>query len=91
MIRVLWSSIAFALVAGLSCVVAGSPRQFRAKAGWYGETLPAGVHRGTVSGEYCHDRDQAVMVYVSKYGYDDDLGALLKELGYHGRRESQNR
>jgi hypothetical protein len=35
--------------------------------------------------------DEAVMAYVSKYGYDDDLGALLKELGSHGKRESQNR
>jgi len=35
--------------------------------------------------------DEAVMVYVSKYGYDDDLGALLKELGYHGKKRSQNR
>ena len=32
--------------------------------GWYGEILPAGVHKGTVPREYLHDKDQAVMVYV---------------------------
>lgn len=35
--------------------------------------------------------DEAVMIYVSKYGYDDDLGALLEELGYNGKKRSQNR
>jgi hypothetical protein len=32
--------------------------------GWYGEILPAGVHKGAVPREYLHDKDQAVMVYV---------------------------
>ena len=35
--------------------------------------------------------DEAVMVYVSKYGYDEDLGVLLKELGDDGKRGSKNR
>jgi len=30
--------------------------------GWDGESVPAGVHKGMVPGQYRHDKDQAVMV-----------------------------
>jgi len=35
--------------------------------------------------------DEAVMAYVSKYGYAALLGTLLKELGYDGKKGSQHR
>src|SRR5262245_38304822 len=45
--------------AGMTC---SRPRW--ALAGWYGETLPNSVRPGVVYGEYVHQRDQAIMVYV---------------------------
>ncbi|HWP49854.1 MAG TPA: formylglycine-generating enzyme family protein [Candidatus Limnocylindrales bacterium] len=35
-----------------------------AETGWYGESLPKGLSKGTVYGEYLHQKDNAIMVYV---------------------------
>src|SRR5919197_1427689 len=59
----LCGGVAVALVV---CVGLAMARSFRPVAvGWYGELLPAGVHQGTVPGEYLHDKDQAVIGYVA--------------------------
>src|SRR6266478_2739849 len=54
-------------VAVAVCIGLAMARSFRpavVAVGWYGEIVPAGVHKGTVPREYLHDKDQAVMVYV---------------------------
>jgi len=56
--------VAATLAVYVGLAVASGFCQAWAAVGWYGETLPAGVHQGTVAEEYRHEKDQAVMVYV---------------------------
>jgi formylglycine-generating enzyme required for sulfatase activity len=63
-VRVLGGCVTAALVVYGGFAVARGCRQVWAEVGWYGEILPAGVRKGTGAGEYLHDTDQAVMVYV---------------------------
>jgi formylglycine-generating enzyme required for sulfatase activity len=63
-VRVLRAGVAVTLAVSVGLAVASGLRQGWAAVGWYGETLPAGVRQGTVAGEYLHEKDQAVMVYV---------------------------
>jgi formylglycine-generating enzyme required for sulfatase activity len=36
----------------------------QAETGWYGETLPPNLSKGSVRGEYLHQKDQSILVYV---------------------------
>lgn len=63
-VRVLYGCAAVTLAVSVGLAVASGSCQAEAAVGWYGETLPAGVRQGPVSGEYLHEKDQAVMVYV---------------------------
>ena len=56
--------VAVTLVVSVGLAAARSFHQARVAGGWYGETLPAGVRKGTMSGEYLHEKDKAVLVYV---------------------------
>jgi formylglycine-generating enzyme required for sulfatase activity len=61
----MWCSgvaVLLAVCIGLA-MVSGSLPAWRA-VGWHGETLPTGVRKGVVQGEYLHETDQAIMVYV---------------------------
>jgi formylglycine-generating enzyme required for sulfatase activity len=62
-----WMLRSGAMLAFFMCIGgAGAPgaRQTRVAVGWYGETMPHGIRQGTVPGEYVHQKDQAIMVYV---------------------------
>jgi gamma-glutamyl hercynylcysteine S-oxide synthase len=48
----------------LSVAVASGFRQTGVAGGWHGEAVPVGVRKGTVPGEYLHEKDQAVLVYI---------------------------
>jgi formylglycine-generating enzyme required for sulfatase activity len=56
------TAVALAVCIGLATANGSSPA--RMEAGWKGETLPTGVRKGTLPGEYIHEKDQAIMVYV---------------------------
>jgi formylglycine-generating enzyme required for sulfatase activity len=60
----LCGGVAVALAVCVGLAMARRSRPAVVAVGWYGEIIPAGVHKGTVPGEYLHDKDQAVMVYV---------------------------
>ena len=62
--QTLCGCVAVTLAVSVGLTVASGCRPAWAAVGWHGETLPAGVRQGTVSGEYLHEKDQAVLVYV---------------------------
>ncbi len=62
--QLLCGGVAVALAVCVGLALARGSRPAGVAVGWYGESLPSGVHKGTVSGEYLHEKDQAVMVYV---------------------------
>jgi len=63
-VRVLGGCVTATLAVSVGLAVASGFRRAWAAVGWYGETLPAGVRKGPVAGEYLHAKDRAVMVYV---------------------------
>src|SRR4030095_8295596 len=58
------SGVVVALLVCMGGTGATCSRPTWALAGWYGGTLPNGVRTGAVYGEYIHQTDQAIMVYV---------------------------
>ncbi len=65
----LCGGVAVALAVCVGLAMARSFRPAVVVVGWYGEIVPAGIHKGMVPGEYLHDKDQAVMVYVPAGGF----------------------
>jgi formylglycine-generating enzyme required for sulfatase activity len=63
-VRGVYGGVVVTLVVCVGLAGAHSFHRAWAAGGWYGETVPAGVRKGPVPGEYLHEKDQAVLVYV---------------------------